>query len=62
MKSRKHILKGDKIMRLKLTYIKGHSYVIECDKYEVFKKKLWYKKGFDERLWDLKNILKIEEV
>ena len=26
-------------MRLKLTYIKGHSYVIECDKYNVLKKK-----------------------
>ena len=31
-------------MKLKLTYIKGMSYVIECDNYKVYKKKLWYKK------------------
>lgn len=31
-------------MRLKLTYIKGHSYIIECDSYKVYKKTLWYKK------------------
>ena len=49
-------------MRLKLTYIKGHSYVIECDSYKVYKKKLCYKKGFEVRLLDLNNILKIEEV
>ena len=56
------MVESEVIMKLKLTYIKGHSYVIECDSYKVYKKKLWYKKGFEERLWDLKNILKIEEV
>ena len=25
-------------MKLKLTYIKGMSYVIKCDKYKVYKK------------------------
>lgn len=49
-------------MKLKLTYITGRSVVLECDEYEVFKRTLWYKKGFDESLWSLANILKIEEV
>lgn len=31
-------------MKLKLTYIKGQSYVIECDSYEVYKKNYGTKK------------------
>ena len=47
------------IMKLKLTYVTGRSEVLECDEYEIFKKNLWYKKGFNESLWPLANILKI---
>ena len=46
-------------MKLKLTYVTGRSEVLECDEYEIFKKNLWYKKGFNESLWPLANILKI---
>ena len=49
-------------MRLKLTYVTGRVILLDCDEYAIFKRKLWYKRKYNESVWSLSNILKIEEV
>lgn len=46
--------------KVRLLYINGRENVLECDSFEDFGHWAVYKKGFDERLWNMSQILKWE--